>query len=68
MALPSVNNISLHFREKIEQGLDKPQAVKKFNQILLQQLQQQEDWFKANGIHFFRLQSHDDLEMLAGEF
>ncbi len=68
IALPSVHNISLHYRGKEEQGLDNPQTTKKFNRVLVQKMQQQQDWFKTNGIHFFRLQSHDGLEKLAGEF
>ncbi len=68
MALPSGNNTSLHYKGKVVQGLDNPEAAKKFNQELQQKMQQQEDWFKTNGIHFLRLQSHDDLEKIAGEF
>jgi len=68
VSLPPVHNISLHFRQKSKLDLNTPKVSKQFDRSLQQKIQQQADWFKTNGIHFFRLKSHDDLKQLRAEF
>ncbi len=66
--LPSLNNISLNFRQYIKHELVNSAEITTLNVKLQTKLQQQVDWFKKNNCHFIRVKSHDELTVLQGEF
>ena len=66
--LPQLNNVSLHYGQKTKTGLKNTEENKRFNKNLQDNLTQLEDWFKNNNIHFVRINSDDELDVLRGNF